>query len=63
MAIIRENIPYGAGLEFNGSEEGWRSSALPMENIITAAKKANADSFIMRLPEKYETMPGNRGPF
>ncbi len=60
-ATIRENIAFGAGLEYDGSEEGWRRSEVLMVDIITAAKKVNAHSFMMRLPQQYETMLGGRG--
>lgn len=50
---IAENIAYG------------RSSAMPeevpMEEIIAAAKTANAHDFIMKLPMGYDTIPGERG--
>jgi ATP-binding cassette subfamily B protein len=45
---IRENIRYG------------RLDATD-EDVIAAAKKANAHEFIMKLPEGYETMVGERG--
>jgi ABC-type multidrug transport system fused ATPase/permease subunit len=45
---IAENIRYGR-LEAS------------MEEIIEAAKAANAHDFIMRLPQKYDTMLGERG--
>src|SRR5690606_41363229 len=45
---IRENIAYG------------RLSA-DAEEIITAAKRANAHHFIMDFPEGYDTMVGERG--
>lgn len=45
---IRENITYG---KLNASEE----------EIIAAAEKANAHSFIKNLPEGYDTMVGERG--
>lgn len=50
---IAENIAYG------------RSSVapeeVPMEEIIEAAKAANAHDFIMKLPDGYDTIPGERG--
>lgn len=45
---IRENILYGNP---NASEE----------EVIAAAKKANAYDFIMEFPEKFETLVGDRG--
>jgi ABC-type multidrug transport system, ATPase and permease components len=45
---IRENIAYG------------RLTA-DAEEIITAAKRANADDFIMSFPEGYDTVVGERG--
>ena len=50
---IAENIAYG------------RSSSspdeVPMEDIIAAAKAANAHDFIMELPQGYQTIAGERG--
>jgi ABC-type multidrug transport system fused ATPase/permease subunit len=45
---IKENIAYGKP----GATD---------EEIMEAAKKANAHSFIERFPEKYETLVGDRG--
>ncbi|COY26773.1 ABC-type multidrug transport system%2C ATPase and permease component [Mycobacterium tuberculosis] len=45
---IRENISYG-----NLNSEA--------EDIITAAKRANAHNFIMDFPEGYDTVVGERG--
>src|SRR5271167_558161 len=45
---VRDNIAYGR----EGATE---------EEIVAAAKLANADEFIARMPEGYETMVGDRG--
>jgi subfamily B ATP-binding cassette protein MsbA len=45
---VRDNIAYGRA----GATE---------EEIIEAAKLANADEFISRMPDGYETMVGDRG--
>lgn len=45
---IRENIAYG-------------KPEASMDEIIDAAKKANAKQFIEELPEKYDTIVGERG--
>ena len=50
---IAENIAYGRS---NVAPED-----VPMEDIIAAAKAANAHDFIMKLPEGYRTIPGERG--
>ncbi len=50
---IAENIAYG-------SRSG-RPEEVPMEEIIKAAKTANAHEFIMALPDGYQTIPGERG--
>ena len=50
---IAENIAYGRS-DINPQD-------IPMEDIIEAAKIANAHDFIMRLPEGYNTIPGERG--
>ena len=47
-ATVRENIAYG------------RLNARP-EEIIEAARKADAHAFIERLPDKYETVLGHNG--
>lgn len=50
---IAENIAYG--------KSGVFSDAVSMEEIIEAAKIANAHEFIMQLPNGYQTIPGERG--
>ncbi|MCY7367780.1 MAG: ABC transporter ATP-binding protein/permease [Chamaesiphon sp.] len=45
---VRENIAYG-------------SPDATLESVITAAKIAEADDFIDRLPEQYDTIVGERG--
>jgi ATP-binding cassette, subfamily B (MDR/TAP), member 1 len=67
-ATIRENIAYGASMEENGDNTG-RSSGihalrireLPDEDIVAAAKLANAHNFISKLPNGYDTILGERG--
>src|SRR5205085_7998414 len=45
---IRNNIAYGLG-------------DCPLEQIIAAAKAANAHNFIMEMPRAYDSMIGERG--
>lgn len=45
---VYQNIAYG----MNG---------IPEEKVVAAAQMANADEFIQRLPQKYQTVIGNRG--
>jgi subfamily B ATP-binding cassette protein MsbA len=45
---VRDNIAYGA-------------KGVTEEKILEAAKLANADEFIARMPHKYDTMVGERG--
>jgi ATP-binding cassette subfamily B protein len=45
---VRENIAYG-------------SPDMPLENIIEAAKIAEVHEFVENLPERYETLVGERG--
>lgn len=47
-ATIRENILYG---RLDATEE----------EVVEAAKAANAHSFIMQLPQRYDTIVGDRG--
>lgn len=50
---IAENIAYGG--------KGMDERIISREEIIEAAKAANAHDFIMKLPEGYDTIPGERG--
>ena len=50
---IRDNILYGAA---NAQKD-----TLTEEDIIAAAKEANAHEFIRDLPEGYDTLVGERG--
>lgn len=50
---IAENIAYGKSSVY--------PEDVPMEEIIAAAKIANAHEFIQKLPEGYQTIPGERG--
>lgn len=50
---IAENIAYGLSKK--------NPQDVAMEDIVNAAKAANAHDFIMKLPEGYDTIPGERG--
>lgn len=50
---IAENIAFG--------RSDMDPKDVPMEDIIAAAKAANAHDFIMKLPQGYDTIPGERG--
>ena len=50
---IAENIAYG--------RKGMDDNPILREEIIEAAKAANAHDFIMKLPDGYDTIPGERG--
>lgn len=50
---IAENIAYGRSYTMPEN--------VPMEDIIAAARAANAHEFIMALPDGYQTIPGERG--
>lgn len=50
---IAENIAYG--------RKGMDDRPVLREEIIEAAKAANAHDFIMKLPDGYDTIPGERG--
>lgn len=50
---IAQNIAYG--------RSGADPKDVPMEDIIAAAKAANAHDFIMKLPQGYDTVAGERG--
>ena len=49
---IAENIAYGRGK---------KTQEVAREDIVNAAKIANAHEFIMRLPKGYDTIPGESG--
>jgi ATP-binding cassette, subfamily B (MDR/TAP), member 1 len=58
-ATIRENIAYGAAMVSVKGE--LRLAELTDDEIIAAAKLANAHMFISKLPEGYNTLLGERG--
>lgn len=47
-STVRDNIAYGSG-------------SVPFEKVLKAATIAHADEFIQKLPEKYDTVIGERG--
>mmetsp|Transcript_9271 Transcript_9271/g.18897 ORF Transcript_9271/g.18897 Transcript_9271/m.18897 type:complete len:1302 (-) Transcript_9271:938-4843(-) len=61
---IKENIALGAGVEATTSSNGslsFSENEPSMDDIIEAAKMANCHDFIMKLPEQYDTVIGERG--
>jgi ABC-type multidrug transport system fused ATPase/permease subunit len=50
MGTIYQNLIYGN-----------QSFDLSLQNVIQAAKIANAHDFIMEMPDKYETLISERG--
>ncbi|CAN8064805.1 unnamed protein product [Agarophyton chilense] len=62
---IKENIALGAGMDFSMDEKSGNRIMTPRsvtdEQVIEAAKIANAHTFIMKLPDGYDTVLGERG--
>jgi len=65
---IAQNIAWGATDDYgltddvkNTKSEKADASSVPMEDIIEAAKMANADGFISKLTDGYDTLVGQRG--
>lgn len=65
MLSIRDNIALGAPMEVEidkaTGNKMLKRRFLTNDEIVNAAKMANAHDFIMKLPEKYDTMLGERG--
>jgi ATP-binding cassette subfamily B protein len=57
--VVQQDVYLFAGNVFDNIRYG-RPNASP-EEVISAAKKANAHNFIMTLPEGYDTDIGQRG--
>lgn len=54
---VAENIAYG----LVGSTRGASLAGVPRERIVAAARSAEAEEFILRLPHGYDTIVGERG--
>jgi ATP-binding cassette, subfamily B (MDR/TAP), member 1 len=66
-ATISENIAFGAAVDFcanvygTGIDGSCKRREVSDEEVVAAAKLANAHSFITKLPEGYGTVLGERG--
>jgi ATP-binding cassette, subfamily B (MDR/TAP), member 1 len=58
-ATVRENIAFGAAVDF-AEDDGMRQEVTE-EQVVAAAKLANAHNFISKLPDGYNTKVGERG--
>jgi len=56
--VLQDNILFDGSVAEN---IGFAKPGASREEIVTAARIANADEFIDRFPEKYETIVGERG--
>jgi subfamily B ATP-binding cassette protein HlyB/CyaB len=56
--VLQENILFNRSVRENIA---LADPSLPIENVIAAAKLAGAHSFIMELPEGYDSIVGERG--
>ena len=56
--VLQENILFNRSVRENIALS---NPAMPMENVIEAARLAGADEFILSLPEGYGTLIGERG--
>lgn len=59
MLSIRDNIALGASIEFENEKH--ERKQVTHDEIVESAKMANAHDFIMKLPQQYDTMLGERG--
>lgn len=61
-ATIRENIAFGAAMDQSDDlNEKLKRQEVCDKDIVDAAKLANAHQFIIKLPDGYSTMLGERG--
>jgi ATP-binding cassette, subfamily B, bacterial HlyB/CyaB len=56
--VMQENVLFNASVRDNIS---LADPAMPMEQVIAAATLAGAHSFVLELPEGYDTIVGERG--
>ena len=61
IGVVTQDPVLFSGSILSNLTYGCRNSVTTMEDVIHAARQANAHDFIQGFPDKYETQVGERG--